>query len=126
MSDDNPKGSNRAAQPAVRLAPMGDLLIYQISEDELRQLEQGSSATIFLNFALPLISTGLSFLVALLSTNVSEIRVFIVFVVVCVVTLIAGIILLALWYRQHRSSQQLSDQIRKRMPPQPGVLATDD
>lgn len=107
--------------PAVRLAPLGELRAYMISEEELNELERGSPATLYMNFGLPLIFSGLSFLATLLATPIPSIRVFTVFVVVAVVFLLAGFILLGIWLRHRSSSKHLAKRIRERMPRASGI-----
>jgi hypothetical protein len=110
--------------PAVRRARIERLDIYEISETELQILERGSPDSILLNFAILLVSIAVSFLVALLSTEIQSSRTFAVFVIVTVVGFITGAVLLALWTWYRRSTTTIFDQIRRRMPPE-GVPTTD-
>jgi hypothetical protein len=107
--------------PAIRVAPLGELRAYVISEEELNELENGSPASQNLNFSLTLLASGLSFLTTLLTTEISSVKTFAVFVVVTVVFLVVGVILFASWYRLRKSSQGLAQRIRDRMPPPPGI-----
>jgi len=126
MSNDDEDRSVPVVLPAIRIAPLGELRFWIISEDELKQFEQGSPAGLYLNFSLTLVSMGLSFLITLLSTPISSDRTFAVFVIVTVLSMISGLVLLALWYRDHCKLTKLADTIRKRMPPAPGVPLTLD
>ncbi|WP_158808350.1 hypothetical protein [Beijerinckia sp. L45] len=103
--------------PAIRRARIDRLNIYEVSDSELQLLERGSPESLFLNFSIFLISVALSFLTTILTSDIGSTRVFIVFVVVIAVGLVAGVILLAFWgwYRHSRST--IFEQIRKRMPP---------
>jgi hypothetical protein len=107
--------------PAVRVAPLGELRVYIISEEELNELENGSPASQNLNFALALLASGFSFLTTLLTTEIASVRTFAVFVILTVVFLLFGVILFASWYRLRKSSQGLAQRIRDRMPPPPGT-----
>lgn len=107
--------------PAIRVAPLGELRAYVISEEELNELENGSPASQNLNFSLALLASGFSFLTTLLTTEISSVRTFAVFVVVTAVFLVAGVVLLASWFRLRKSSQGLAQRIRDRMPPPPGI-----
>jgi hypothetical protein len=71
-----------------------------------------------------LISIAVSFLVALLTTEIQSSRTFAVFVIVTVVGFITGAVLLALWTWYRRSTTTIFDQIRRRMPPE-GVPTAD-
>lgn len=121
MNDDLPQIPERNVLRAIRIAPLGELRLWVISEQELNEAEQGSPSSLYLNFALFLIGAGLSFLVSLIATEITSIKTFTVFVVVAVVFLIVGLLLLALWYRMHRSTKTLAQRIRERMPPAPGI-----
>jgi hypothetical protein len=103
--------------PAIRRARIDRLNIYEVSDSELQLLERGSPESLFLNFSIFLISVSLIFLTAILTSEINSTRVFIVFVVVTTVRLVAGLVLLAFWgwYRHSRST--IFEQIRRRMPP---------
>ncbi|WP_162826807.1 hypothetical protein [Pseudolabrys taiwanensis] len=104
--------------PAVRRGRIERLDIYEISETELQILERGSPESLFLNFAIFLLSIAISFLVTLLTTEIQSSRTFIVFVVVAVLGFIIGLVLLALWAWHRHSTALIFEQIRRRMPPE--------
>jgi NADH:ubiquinone oxidoreductase subunit K len=104
--------------PAVRRARIEHLDIYEISETELQILERGSPESILLNFAIFLISVAASFVIALLTTEITSSRIFTVFVIIAAVGLIIGTVLMALWAWYRRSTKTIFDQIRRRMPPE--------
>jgi len=108
--------------PEIRRARIDRLNIYEVSDSELQLLERGSPESLFLNFAIFLLSSAISLLAALLTTNIESTRVFNVFVIVTVVGFIAGMFLLALWRWYTRSRSTIFEQIRQRMPPE-GVPA---
>lgn len=81
-------------------------------------LERGSPESIFLNFAIFLISISASFLVALLTIEIQSVRIFNVFIVVTVVGFTIGGVLLALWAWYRRSTTTTFAQIRRRMAPE--------
>jgi hypothetical protein len=107
--------------PAIRVAPLGELRVYIISEEELNELEHGSPASQNLNFALALLASGLTFLTTLLTTEIDSVKTFVVFVVLTVAFLLVGALLLANWLRIRRSSGGLAQRIRDRMPPPQGI-----
>ena len=69
-----------------------------------------------MNFAIFLISTALTLVIALLTTNVKSNLTFVIFVVLTVVGFLAGTLLLVLWYRNNKSIYKLVNTIRKRLP----------
>ena len=98
-------GEDLFLQPSVRVAPLGELKVYMVQEHELESLASGSPASLFLNFALSLLSSAIAFFITLLSTEIKSSRTFDVFVIVCVVFSISGLVLLELWRRNHISTQ---------------------
>lgn len=104
--------------PAIRRAKLDRLDIYEISESELETLERGAPDSLFLNFAIFLLSSAISFLTALLTTNIESPRAFAVFVILTVVGLVGGAMLLALWCWFRQSKIKIFAQIRGRMPPE--------
>lgn len=126
--------NNRSTQesellPAIRRAKFDRLDIYEISDSELQLLERGSPDSLFLNFAIFLLSSSIALLVALLTTNIEATRVFNTFVIITVVGFIGGTLLLALWGWHRRSRATIFEQIRRRMPPEgipPGISVVID
>jgi hypothetical protein len=104
--------------PAVRRARIERLNIYEVSEEELELLERGSPESLFLNFALILLSTAISLLITLLTADISSDRVFYVFVIFTVIGFIGGAVLLVLWLWYRQSTTNVFEQIRRRMPPE--------
>jgi hypothetical protein len=105
----------------VRIAPLGELKAYLVSESELETLARGSSELIFLNFALALLPISLTLVVTLWTTTISSERLYQGFLIVATITFLAGLILLVLWWRSHVSSRTLVARIKNRMPSFPGI-----
>lgn len=124
MNNEIAQPSDTNILPAIRVAPLGELRVYLISEKELNELENGSPAAQNLNFSLALLASGLSFLTTLLTTDIASVKTFSVFVILTVVFLLVGAILFASWYRLRRSSIGLAQRIRDRMPPPAGTPLT--
>jgi Na+/melibiose symporter-like transporter len=108
--------------PAIRRARIDRLNIYEISEAELQVLEHGSPESLFLNFAIFLLSSASSLLVTLLTTKIESERLFYVFVIVTVIGFIAGLVLMFLWRRNRQSTSLVFAEIRRRMPPEGAPL----
>ena len=81
--------------PAVRRARIDRLNIYEVSDSELQLLKRGSPESLYLNFAIFLLSAALSFLTALFTTEIPSTRVFNVFVMITIIGLVLGLLLLA-------------------------------
>jgi len=84
----------------VRRHKFDSLTIYEVSESELATIEKGSPTSIYLNFAIFLLSMAGSFLTALMTNNYTEKQnVYIVFLLMTIVGFIIGILLIILWLR---------------------------
>ena len=107
--------------PVIRFAPLGVIKTYEVQEHELEQLSGGSSASVFLSFALTLLSAGLTLLVTMFTVEFKSDRLHDTFWSFCLVFLINGTFLLVLWWRGHDSSRRLLEIIKARMPSPPGL-----
>ncbi len=112
----------------ISLVGMGELVVYAVSEDELRLLERGGPASTFLNLAIFFTSVGASFLASLLVADVKSNRAFIVVVVVTVATLVAGFVMFVLWRRSSGDAKSAIQRIRERarMQQEPLTIPTED
>jgi hypothetical protein len=104
--------------PEIRVGRIGILKVHQISDEELTKLGQGSGQSLFLNFGIGILSVAASFLIALCTTPITSNRVFCVFVIITVVGILAGIVLLILWWYTRQPISKLVHEIRDRMPPE--------
>ncbi len=109
------------AVPIIRLAPLGELNVYMVMEEELEAIGRGSPGSIFLNFALALLPLSASFLMTLLVTSINSIGMLIFFVSAFIICLIAGILCAVLAWRYHASVAQVVEKIKNRMPPPPPI-----
>jgi hypothetical protein len=91
------KGAEQAFQPEIRRGRIDKLTIYEISDSELNILEKGSPSSIFLNFAVFLLSVAVAFTVALFTANVPAGKVFTSFLVSTIIGYVGGILLLVFW-----------------------------
>jgi hypothetical protein len=105
----------------VKLAQPGELRAYVVFEHQLDLLAQGSPVSLLLNFALFFLGVAATALGALVTAPPNQDRVFYSFVIVFIMTLIAGIVLLAVWYAMHKSLTSLIIEIKAQMPPNPPV-----
>jgi len=84
-------------------------------------LARGSTAELQFNLAIFFLPIALSFLVTLVTTPIPSIYQFIVFAIIVVGTFIAGLVLLLQWWHSRRSSKNLLNEIKARMPPEAGI-----
>jgi len=116
MSPDETKPTDSSLPPVeVRRAAFAQLTIYEVADYELEILAQGSPDSLFLNFAIFLLSSAVAFLVALLTADLSA-RVFTVFVVFVTVGFLVGLFLMLVWLKKRTSTSSLVKTIRDRLP----------
>ena len=116
--DPQPPLPSHALPPPIQWVPLGTLTVYHITEQELDQLEKGTPESTYFGFAVFLLSTGISFLISLLTTDVKSNRAFTVFAVVASVGIIGGVLLLIVWARFQRLAKRITKIIRDRKPPE--------
>lgn len=100
--------------PTIRRGKVDSLTLYEITDHELNILERGSPSSTYLNFSILFISVGISFLVSLLTADVSN-RVFIVFCIVTGIGLSIGSVLLVIWWKMGSELGAVCDKIKERI-----------
>ena len=108
-------------QPVIRVAPPGDLRLYVVHEHQLDQLAQGSPVSLLLNFALFFLGVAATAVGTLCTVPPEGNRAYYTFLILFLVTLIAGIVLLSLWWFYHKSAKQMVREIKSQMPPNPPI-----
>jgi hypothetical protein len=110
----------RSEEQVVRVAPLGELRAYTISEHELEKLEQGGPISDLLTIGLCMLSADVTVLATLLSTSLPEFTFVLFFCVLLILGLGGGVCTLLGW-RLRTSTKELVRQIRARMPDVPPV-----
>jgi len=124
-----PETANPQVLPPVevRRGAYARLTIYEVEESELELLAQGSPDSLYLNFAIFLLSIAVSFLIALLTLPANQAtgasgtgssNRFIVLVVITTVGFIVGLLLLLIWLKKRRSISDIVQRIKDRLPPE--------
>jgi len=101
--------------PRISRGRFDSLVLYEVTEDELDVLEKGSPSSIFLNFAIFLLSVSISFFAIIFTVEVTPLSKFVVFLIVALVGLIIGSVLLVLWFRSRKTSKTVVRKIKKRL-----------
>lgn len=107
--------SGYPSYPLIQRGSVASLSLYEVTDYELELLEQGSPASLFLNFAIFLLSVGISLAVTITTSVINNDRLFTLYSVCAVVGLVGGTLLLGLWYRTRRSMKALCAKIRGRI-----------
>jgi hypothetical protein len=102
--------------PVVRVAPLGELKAYTVSEHELDRLARGSVVSDLLTIAYALLSVAVTLLATLLSTTLDDLRLTHFFCAFLIFT-IAGVICFIIGWRTRESVKSLVNEIKNRMPP---------
>ncbi len=101
--------------PRIVRGRVDSFALYEITDDELRILEEGSPSSLHLNFSIFCNTLAISFLIALLTSTVDT-KTFTVFVVLTVVGFLVGGFLFILWFRARKSVAGVVRKIRARIP----------
>ena len=107
----------------VKRGRFDSLTIYDVTSQELKIIETGSTNSIYLNFAIFLLSVSSSFFVSVFTvewfpeeTNQKQHLIsFIIFLIIAVLTLLIGVICGFLWYRSHDSFKGTIKTIKQRL-----------
>lgn len=105
------------AKIKVNRKSIDSLDVFEITEDELQQLEAGSPSSTILNFSIFALSSGLSLLSSLMSLSTTSDRVYVTILTLCAIGLFSGVVLLSVWLRMRRSSKKIVSRIRDRAKP---------
>ena len=100
--------------PIIRRGRVDSLSLYEITDHELGILEKGSPSSIYLSFAIFLLSVASSFLVTLWTSTITSDRVFIVLVIIIIVGYALGGLLLLLWFRTRTSILDVARRVKAR------------
>lgn len=105
-------------QLIVRRGRVDSVDLYEIKDSELDVLEHGGPASLYLNFAIFLISIAASAVTTIATTtSFRHPMVATLFLLVAVVGTIGGAFLLLLWRRERAAVVAVIAKIRSRIPP---------
>lgn len=119
---------NQEEQSSVNIirGSIDSLTFYEVTEDELALLENGPSSSIYLNFAIGLLSICVSLFATIFTVKIDNNITFIVFLVVALVTLITGVGYLVTWFRSHKSFTAIIKRIKARTENKTKIIEIDD
>ncbi|MHB8405761.1 MAG: hypothetical protein ACYDCJ_10100 [Gammaproteobacteria bacterium] len=89
----------------VRRGRVDSLTLYDVTEQELAELERGGSGHAYLDFSLTFCSTAIAFLIAILTMHSFD-STKIIFIIICSVCALGTIIFFVLW-RMHRTTMKV-------------------
>jgi hypothetical protein len=101
--------------PLIRIGRVESVDLYEIKDTELELFEKGSPADLQLNFAIFLVSTAFSAIVALCTATFANSTVHTTFIVVAVVGILLASYLFISWWRSRTSVKAACLIIRRRI-----------
>jgi len=113
---DMPKSDVDQKELVIRRGRVDSLDIYEVKENELLTLERGSTRGEVFNFAVALVSAGLTLLVALLTAKFPTDLATAVAVAVTLALLVLGLFFAISWYRTKDEAREVLNEIRSRVP----------
>ena len=111
--------------PKVRVGRYQELNLYQVTEEEINKLAEGSSSATLLNFSIFCISMAISFTLTLATTEVKAELFKYVFVSGTFVGYILGVLFFFLWWRTSSSTSELVKEIKGRLA-HPGLGTVEE
>jgi hypothetical protein len=107
----------------VKRGKFDSLTIYDVTSQELKIIENGSTNSLFLNFAIFLISVSASFFASVFTVEwfpkgegqEQHLITFVVFLIIAILTLIVGVICTILWFRSHDNFKETITMIKNRL-----------
>ena len=106
-------------QPVIRVAPPGELNAYVVFEHQLDALAQGSPSSLLLNFALFFLGVAVTAFATPFSIPTASDRAYYAFLIISLITGIAGLVLLVIWWKTHTAVKGIIAEIESQMPPNP-------
>lgn len=123
---DTTKSATVVEAVRIRRGRVDSVDLYEIKDGELETLEQGSPASLQLNFAIFLLSIAFGAICSLVTvTSFRSPVIETVFIVVAVVGTAMGAYLILAWRRNRTTVKALCAKIRGRIPPDVGKVATE-
>ena len=103
-------------QTKIKVGKVDSLVIYEVSEGELETIERGSPNSTYLNFSVFLLSIFISFFIALLTCDFTKNeRLFNIFLIVCIIGGLIGLLLFIIWYRTKNDVDIVIKKIKQRI-----------
>ncbi|MFC4720946.1 hypothetical protein ACFO5O_01325 [Geojedonia litorea] len=115
----NSQNNNVGDKPLrVRRGRVDSVDLYEVKEHELEILENGDTNSIYLNFAIFLLSSAVSCVLAISTAKFVSELIQNCFLFVTIIGFIGGLFLLILWWRGRKSIKTIVSRIKNRIPPE--------
>jgi hypothetical protein len=101
---------------SVKRGRVDSIVIFEVTENELNIIRNGSETSIYLNFSIFLITVALSFLISLLTADFSKkLLVFTIFCTITTCAFLIGIFLFFLWLKKKDRFKEVILKIQNRI-----------
>ena len=100
----------------VRRGRYDSLLLYEVTEEELDILKQGTPLSLLLTIGISLFTIGISFLIALLTAEITtKSIIFTVFTSIVASSFASSFVFMCWWYSNRQSVTSVIEKIKSRM-----------
>lgn len=106
--------SGSSSDTQVETKKKGKIFVYEVSEHELYVLKKGTDGGIYLNLAIGLISTSISFIVNMLTSSFTSEFCKGVYVSICIGFFASGFILLLVYFAKKNDVKKVYKEIINR------------
>lgn len=111
--------------PKINVGRVDSITIYEVTESELSTLESGTPTGYLFDLFLCLLTLGISFLVTVTTTEIKSNRLFAVYTILAIGSIIGAAICFCLWLKFRKSTDVLIATIKKRVQPPPASQTAD-
>ena len=101
----NPNSFKNSEKLPVRRGRVASIDLYEVKEHELELLEKGPAGTLQFNFAIFLLSTAITCIIALLTSDFKWQTARTIFILASIVGILQGSYLIISWWRAKNQSQ---------------------
>ena len=112
----NPSYTDTEKPLRVRRGKVDSVDLYEVRENELEILSSGDTNSIFLNFAIFLLSLFFSSILSICTASFNKPIFQTLFLIIAVVGALGGILLLFLWWKGRKSIKVIVKKIKDRIP----------
>lgn len=109
----------KALQPVINVGQPKELNAYFVYEHQIDAMARGAAAALSFNLALFLFGVSASAFLTLFSIPPDSDRGFYAVLIIATLTLLAGLVLVAVWWPTRRAVERLVTEIKSQLPPNP-------
>ena len=112
--------------PEIKRFGIKTVEIYDVTNEELEQIENGLPYSIYLNFSISLLSMAVPSIFSLLTTQINNLEIMIIFYCFTICCIILGLIFLIIWFINRKKLPSVIKKIRERKLSENDVLKNEE